>query len=148
MPPSALDKKALRKLHKALLNSLDKLVIVRVLDDAGKPTFCIGQVVWEEQDPDLNKHFGVYQVQWWRQHPEDQLQQSITSSRFWPDVWTISADGTLGRKQVVKPSKVTATLAQDSTLTWQSGDILLAEDLVVGPFEFLQARMPMQGPKK
>ena len=60
--PSDLDKKALQKLHKALLNSLDKLIIVWVLNDIGKPTFHIGQIAWEEQDPHLNKHFGVYNI--------------------------------------------------------------------------------------
>ena len=146
--PSDSDKKALRKLHKALLDSLDKLVIVRVPDDIGRPTFRIGQIVWEEQDPYLNKHFGVYQVRWWRQHQDDRLQRSMVNSRFWPDVWTTDVDGALSREQVVRPGKVSLTLAQDSTLTWRNGDVSLAEDLVVGPFEFSQARVPMQGPKK
>jgi hypothetical protein len=136
-------------LAKRIRDSHDRLVIVRVQDNPTLPaSFRLGQVKLDEQDPSLTQHFGVYRLRWYRQYLEDVHLRSVVNSRFWPDVWTLRTDGTFGHPHAVRPSRATRVTAEDPTLHWKSGDVSLAEDLIVGPFEFSQVRIPMQGPKR
>ena len=147
--PSASDRKALRRLQKAIQDSHDKLVLVRVQDNPTMPpTFRLGEVDWNARDPQLTERFGVYRIRWWRQHLDDANSRSLVESRFWPDVWTLRADGNFGHVQQVRPDRAVAATADDSTLHWRCGDVSLAEDLIVGPFDFSQVRLPMQGRKR
>jgi hypothetical protein len=147
--PCTSDRKALRSLQRAILDSQDKLVLVRVRDNPTQPaTFRLGQVDWNARDPALTERFGIYRIRWWRQHLEDATSRSIVDSRFWPDVWTLKANGNFGHVHAVRPDRAAAATANDSTLHWRCGDVSLAEDLIVGPFNFSQVRKPMQGPKR
>ena len=130
-------------------NSQDKVVIARVQDNPTQPpTFRIGQVDLDSSDPQVSSRFGVYRVKWWRPHLDDVKTRSMVNSRFWPDVWTLRTDGGFGHAQSVRPERAKAATADDDTLHWQDGDVSLAEDLIVGPFDFSQVRKPMQGPKR
>ena len=147
--PSTSDRKALRSLQKAILDSQDKLVLVRIRDNPTQPaTFRLGQVDWNARDPALTDQFGIYRVRWWWQHLEDVTSQSIVDSRFWPDVWMLKANGNFGHVHAVRPDRAAVATANDLTLHWQCGDVSLAEDLIVGPFDFSQVCKPMQGPKR
>ena len=147
--PSDTDKKALRKLHKAIQDSNDKLVlvVVRLAPDA-PVQFRLGQVVLEDQSPEMNLQFGVYCLRWWQQHLNDKETRSLADSRFWPDIWTAMTDGRYGHEQPVRPDRATKTIQNDPTLIWKHGDVSLAEDLLVGPFDFTKVRISMQGPKR
>jgi hypothetical protein len=147
--PSASDRKALRRLRKAISDSHDRLVIVRVQDNPTQPaTFRVGQVDWESSDPHMSERFGVYRVKWWRPHLEDNESRPLVECRFWPDVWTLRADGNFGHVQAVRPERARQATSSDQTLHWRYGDVSLAEDLIVGPFEFSKVRKTMQGPKR
>ena len=141
--------RALRKLRRAIDDSHDRLVLVRIPGTkSAPPTLHLGQIHPSDQQPQLTTRFGVYRVRWWRQHLCDAKERSLVDSRFWPDTWTLSTDGSLGHPQAIRPSKVAQTLESDATIQWRSGDISLAEDLLVGPFNFTQIRLAMQGPKR
>jgi hypothetical protein len=147
--PSAADRKALRSLHRAILDSQDKLVFVYTRDNPTQPaTFRLGQINLNASDPALTDRFGIYRLRWWRQHLDDATSRSIVDSRFWPDVWTLKANGNFGHVHAVRPDRAAAATASDSTLHWRCGDVSLAEDLIVGPFDFSQVRKSMQGPKR
>ena len=103
---------------------------------------------WNERDPQLTDQFGVYRIRWWRQHLDDATSRSLVDCRFWPDVWTLKADGNFGHVHAVRPERAVAATTDDSTLHWRCGDVSLAEDLIVGPFDFSQVRLPMQGHKR
>jgi hypothetical protein len=62
----------------------------------------------------------------------------MVDSRFWPDVYNLRSDGSIGQPYLVKPLKIEQSLANDPTLRWLAEHFPLAEFLPVGPLDFYQ----------
>lgn len=102
----------------------------------------------DEQDDELMKNYSVYWVRWLHPHLDDVKTRPMSRCKFWPDVWTKQANGSLGHEQAVRPSRVNKKLAEDRTLLWRSEQVSLTNDLIVGTFDFSIERLAMQAPRQ
>ena len=56
----------------------------------------------------------------------------VRESRFAPDVRTIRADHSLGKRHPVKPERITAALEWDLTIRWMGVTVNITEDHIAG----------------
>ena len=143
------DRRALKKFYHKIRNSGDRIVIVRRQPDPNTPaSFEVGQVVWNDVDTQEARQLGRYPVRWYMPSEIDRQERSTMESRFWPKFQTIRADGQPGEIYPVKPHKADEVHRTDSTRKWLQDRIDLAENILVGPFDFCKIRIPMQGAKR
>ena len=101
------------------------------------PTWYVVQVDLDETDPLVAKDWGVYHVKWYIRHHEDAKSMLQCNCRFWPEIHEIIPDGGFGPLYPVSPHKVAKTLEkQGNRFGWYQLDINLAENGLVGPFDF------------
>jgi hypothetical protein len=128
---------------------MDALLFVSyTTDPAIPPVWRLGQVDKDDSSPSVSRQSGIYRVRWWTQQHDDVTSRSIVDSRFRPSVYKLRADGSAGLQYPVRPQKIAATLANDTTLRWLAEDFPLAECLIVGPFDFYQKRIGLRGTKR
>ena len=145
-PPAQLPlKRALNKLYNDIWDSQDRLFFVRLNRDS---TWKLAQVDLDATDPRAAKTFGQYKVQWWTPSLTDRKSLVVRECRFTPDVRTVRADGTLGRRHPIKHERIDRALASDPTIRWMSDTINLTEDMITGPFNFDLVRTAPRGQKR
>ena len=92
---------------------MNKLFFLRI---QGTSMWRLVQVDLNETDPYAAKHYGQYQVRWWTAASHDRSHRMVQECRFAPDVSTIRADQSLGKRHLVKPERITAALESDPTI--------------------------------
>jgi hypothetical protein len=149
VPRNETTSTALRRLFRNLSDSSDSLFFAPyTTDPAIPPVWRLGQVDHDDTSPSVAKAYGVYRVRWWTQQYDDSQSRSFADSRYWPEVYRLRADGSPGKRHPVRPLKIKAQLENDPTLCWLADDFPLAECIIVGPLDFHQKRMGLQGVKR
>jgi len=147
-PPKLPSKAALlQRLRRDIDESTDKLFFVRSKQN-GKYHWKVGQVVTKDSNPHAMKTYGQYRMRWFIPNSTDAETLSTTDCQFWADFRTLQSDLSLGRQAIVKPSKAEGRLRDSTAMIWAQDDVNLAEDRIVGPFNFEKRRIPGPGRTK
>jgi hypothetical protein len=125
----------LRQLYDTIMNSTNRLTFIRHrMPPTNPPEWHLVQIDLDATNPQLAKTVGTYCALWMTPHHNDRTHYPLTHCRFWPHLIRQTRDTT--QSVYVSPDKVEHALRNDPTLTWLSADVNLAEDLLVGPFDF------------
>ena len=109
----------------------------------------LGQVVTKESNPHAMKTYGQYRMRWFIPNSTDTETLPTIDCQFWAEFRLLRADLSLGRRQaIIKPSKAEGRLRDSTTMVWPQDDVNLAEDRIVGPFNFEKRRTPGSGRTK
>ena len=145
-PPAVIPpRRILNRLYRDIEESMDKLFFLRI---QGTNMWRLAQVDLNETDPYAAKHYGQYRVRWWTAASHDRSHRMVRECRFAPDVRTIRADQSLGKRHPVKPERITAALESDPTIRWMGDTVNITEDRIAGPFNFCKVRIGLRGPKQ
>ena len=101
-----------------------------------------------ETDSYAAKHFGQYQVRWWTVASHDRSHHMVRECSFAPDVRTIRADQSIGKRHPVKPEHITAALKSEPTIQWMGHTINNTEDCIARLFNFCKVHIGLHGPKQ
>ena len=120
--------------------SSDKLFIAQRPNDRkrGPASWHVVQVDLEETNNRQAKTIGEYHVKYYVRNVTDSKKNLVRHCRFWPLLREIKQpSGEFGDIIVLRPNKVEETLARrPHTRGWCQGVVNLAEDGIVGPFNF------------
>jgi hypothetical protein len=95
------------------------------------------QVDLDETNERQARRMGVYHVRYYVRHFADSRKRLVRNCKFWPLIREIKPNGEFGDIVVIRPQKVEETLAKRVyTRGWYQSEINLAEDGLVGPFNF------------
>ena len=145
-PPALIPpRRILNRLYRDIEDSMDKLFFLRI---QGTNMWRLAQVDLNETNPYAAKHYGQYRVHWWTAASHDRSHRMVRECRFAPDVCTIRADQSLGKRHPVKPERITAALESDPTIRWMGDTVNITEDRIAGPFNFCKVRIGLRGPKR
>ena len=149
IPLTNVPPRSLRALWRRIDLSSDRLFFVKwIPPGVFTAKWRLAQVDLLLSDPRAPLQYGQYTVKWWTPHIDDRKTRPYTECRFMPEVRALRPDGGgFGPLHSVRPDKVAALLLDDTTLHWIQDTIMLAEDMITGPFDFIKHRSPMQGPR-
>jgi hypothetical protein len=127
----------LQKLWKNIRNSKDKLFFIRRLEP-GKTIadWHLVQVDLDETNPKQAKKIGQYHVRYYIRHYQQAKTKPIRECKQWPLIREMKGEE-FGAIIMVRPEKVDEVLAKrPNTRNWYQEGMNLAEDSLVGPFDF------------
>lgn len=134
----------LRNLWRRVRASKDKLFFIkRQLYGEQQARWYLVQVDLDETDPQSALQFGRYHCKWHVRHADDSLKVKTRFARFWPEIHLVR-DGVLAEMVPVRPNKVANLLGGKKTgsrYAWYCDEVDLAEDQLVGPFDFKTATL-------
>lgn len=141
---SKLQKKALQNLSRAIDESSDRLFFVRYKEqDSTTETYRLVQAEPTRSYGVAMRDYGVYRCKSWDKHLHDAEKLAARDCRYWPDVRHVTPSGALDKRQPVSPETVKRFLQQNQGLfVWREEDINIADDRLVGPFNFNIQRVP------
>lgn len=129
---------ALALLKRKIENSKDKLFLIAYKEE-GDPRgqWYLVQVDEEATSKNLAKRKGQYHCRWYFTHPGDAKTKWVRDCRFWPLIKELNEDEVMGMTVPTRPSKVDKLLATKGyRYAWYQKEVNLAEDGMVGPFNF------------
>ena len=145
------DKAALRKLHREISSSQDKLFFIRrrgTYGPASNREWMLAQVDFDETDPVAAKDFAVYRMRLFAPTTLDSTHKILAECRYWPLLRQYNDNGVPGKLHQVKPVKVVRQhLSQQAAVDFCTIDVALGEDRLVGPFDFTFVRVT-EGPRR
>lgn len=109
---------------------------------ASAPKWYLVQVDLEATNEVAAHNNGTYRVRWWVAYHNDAKIRPPRHCRFWPEIWDMRPDLTLGPRRVVCPGKAEAMLDQRTDLAWYQLDVDLPTTAIVGPFSFVRVTTP------
>jgi hypothetical protein len=127
----------MQKLWRSIKKSRDKLFFIRRLEP-GKTTadWHLVQVDLDETDPIQAKKIGQYHVRYYIRHHQQAKTKPIRECKQWPLIREMKGEE-FGAIIMVRPEKVGEVLAKrPHTRNWYQEGVNLAEDALVGPFDF------------
>jgi hypothetical protein len=111
-------------------------------DNNPKPAWRLGEIVLKDTNRKFAKKSGIYKVRWWAQQPSDRQNRSIVDSRFWPEEYSLRANGTPGKRFTVKPSQAEQENERHPSIEWKTEDFNVAELNITGPFFLSNMTIP------
>ena len=130
------DRDALRSLYSAIEASRDRLFFARyTLPGATLPSWFLVAADLENTDPERATRLGEYECRWYIGHPDDRAEPQ-ESQRYWPELRKVLQGGRLSKAMLTRPDRVRGFLAKNPAWAWCAGTIDLAENRLVGPFNF------------
>jgi hypothetical protein len=131
----------LKELWKDTQDSADKLFIIQRPHETNKhapASWHLVQVDPEETNNRQAKNIGEYHVKYYVQNVIDSKKRLVRNCRYWPLIREIKQpSGKFGDIVVLRPNKVEETLARKPyTRGWYQGTVNIAEQGIIGPFNF------------
>jgi hypothetical protein len=127
-----------RKLHEDIKASEDKLFIIKKTEpNEETKNWHLVQIDWEETNHSRARRLGEYHTKFYVRNATDAKKRLVCKCRYWPLIYEIRHDGYFGRMIPVRPNKVEEVLKnKPTTRGWYQMDINIAEDRLIGPFNF------------
>jgi hypothetical protein len=131
-------KEYLKELWNEIQASTDKLFFIKRQDPRTQQTeWHLIQIDPDETDPQKAKRLGEYHARYYIREYENAKKRRVMECRFWPLIRELRADGNFGAIVMIRPNKVDEILAKKQyTRGWYQHSVNIAEDGVVGPFNF------------
>jgi hypothetical protein len=131
-------KEYLRELWTEINESTDKLFFIKRQDPGNQQKdWHLIQIDEDETDPQKAKRLGEYHARYYIREYENAKKRRVMDCRFWPLIRELRADGNFGAIVMIRPNKVDDILAKKPyTRGWYQHGVNIAEDGVVGPFNF------------
>ncbi len=129
----------LKEMWKEISTSVDKLMIVKRKDKQNqrREAWYLAQVDLDETNERRAKKVGECHVRYYIRNWIDAKKRLVRNCKHWPLIRELKPDGSFGDIVVIKPQKVEETLAKKvCTRAWYQEPVNLAEDGIVGPFNF------------
>ena len=152
MPPKDLskisDSRLIRRLFRDTAQSKHKLFVIAASPTPWEPTttakstWQLIQVDWDQTYTPSAKQNGIFSTRRYRINPDDIFNRAPVDCRFSPDVWEWMPDQRKHVPRYVKRERLTLALQKNQNLKWPLTQVNLAEDLIVGPFDFSTRKPP------
>jgi hypothetical protein len=128
----------LRELWKEINASTDKLFFIKRQDPGNQQAdWHLIQIDEDETDPQKAKRLGEYHARYYIREYENSKKRRVMDCRYWPLIRELRADGNFGAIVMIRPNKVEEILAKKPyTRGWYQHGVNIAEDGIVGPFNF------------
>ncbi len=129
----------LKEMWKEISISVDKLMIVKRKDKQNqrREAWYLAQVDLDETNERRAKKVGEHHARCYIRNWIDAKKRLVRNCKHWPLIRELKPDGSFGDIVVIKPQKVEETLAKKAhTRAWYQEPVNLAEDGIVGPFNF------------
>jgi hypothetical protein len=131
-------KQYVRQLWKDISESTDRLFFIRRHDEGiPRAEWHLVQVDLQESNQRLAKQQGTYHVRYYIRHHIQSKTRTTRQCKYWPLVREIRPDGNFGAIIVIQPERVEKHIAKKPlTRGWYQMETNIAEDGLVGPFDF------------
>jgi hypothetical protein len=130
----------LRELWNDMQESTDKLFLIKRHEENkrhSKAEWHLVQIDLDETNNRQARKIGEYHVRYYVRQFDDAKKKLVRNCRYWPLIREIKPDGYFGDIIVLRPSKVEETLRKKPyTRGWYQGKVNLADNGLVGPFNF------------
>jgi outer membrane biosynthesis protein TonB len=132
----------LRQLWQDTSNSTDRLFFLRRQDPGNtRAQWHLVQADLDETSHRQAKAYGTYHVRYYIRHHLQSKTRTTQECKHWPLIREIRPDGNFGAIIMIQPDRVDRYLAKrPSTVGWYQLEANLAEDGLVGPFNFSQIK--------